>query len=270
MAVPGSKYARPISPLSCPDEADGPTSGRRVALVTGSSRGIGAETARQLGSQGVYVIVTYREKSRRADQVVDDIEQLGGKAVALGADLTDAAAVRSLVTAIRSTLGRLDIVVLNASGGMEADVDDGYAMRLNRDAQLMLLEECHPVMTPAARVVFVTSHQAHFVRQRPVPPAYAPVAASKRAGEDAVRNWAQADTDRAVQLAVVSGDMIEGTITVKLLERIEPGTVHARLQHAGSIPTITDFAAKITAAAIGPLPEDTIYVGGADYLAKGI
>lgn len=244
-------------------------SGRRVALITGSSRGIGAETARQLGSQGVHVIVSYREKSRRADQVVDEIEQLGGQAVALGADLTDAAAVRRLVTAIRSTLGRLDIVVLNASGGMEADVDDGYAMRLNRDAQLMLLDECHPLMTPAARVVFVTSHQAHCVRQRPVPPAYAPVAASKRAGEDAVRHWAQAAEDRAVELAVVSGDMIEGTITVKMLERIEPGTVHTRLQHAGSIPTIADFAAKITAAAVGPLPEDTIYVGGADYLAEG-
>lgn len=51
---------------------------RRVALVTGSSRGIGAETARQLATQGVRVAVTYREKARRAEQVVQEIEDRGG------------------------------------------------------------------------------------------------------------------------------------------------------------------------------------------------
>lgn len=213
------------------------------------------------------MIVTYREKARRAEQIVAEIERQGGQALARAADLTDPAAVRSLITAIRSTFGQLDIVVLNASGGMEADVDDTYALRLNRDAQVMLLEACRPVMTPRARIVFVTSHQAHFVRERPVPPAYLPVAISKRAGEDAVRHWVLSVTGHPVELAVISGNMIEGTITVKLLERIEPGTVVGRLQQAGSIPTIAEFAAEITAAAVGPLPENTIYVGGSDYLA---
>ena len=240
-----------------------------MALVTGSSRGIGAETALLLGAWGVRVVVTYREKARRAEQVVAEIERRGGRAIACGADITDVEAVRELVTSIRSAFGQLDIVVLNASGGMEPDVDDSYALRLNRDAQLMLLDECLPALTSNARIVFVTSHQAHFVHQRPVPPAYAPVAASKRAGEDAVRAWVEAVDGHPVELAVVSGDMIEGTITVKLLERIEPGTVAGRLCQAGSIPTIAEFAGSITTAAVGPLPEETVYVGGSDYLDGG-
>lgn len=145
---------------------------------------------------------------------------------------------------------------------MEANVDEGYALRLNRDAQVMLLDECGPLLSQGARIVFVTSHQAHFVQQRPVPAAYQPVAVSKRAGEDAVRVWA---TDHEIDLAVVSGDMIEGTITVKLLERIEPGTMAGRLNQVDRIPTVAEFAAEITAAALGQLPTASVYVGGADY-----
>ncbi|CAA9398239.1 MAG: Enoyl-[acyl-carrier-protein] reductase [NADPH] [uncultured Propionibacteriaceae bacterium] len=110
--------------------------------------------------------------------------------------------------------------------------------------------------------MFVTSHQAHFVEQRPVPAAYAPVAVSKRACESAVREWA---TEHGIDLAVVSGDMIEGTITVKLLERIEPGTMAGRLDQVGRIPTVAEFATEITAAALGPLPAATVYGGGGDY-----
>lgn len=77
---------------------------RRVALVTGSSRGIGAETARQLATQGVRVAVTYREKARRAEQVVQEIEDRGGRAAAFGADLTDRHAVHLLMSAVREEL----------------------------------------------------------------------------------------------------------------------------------------------------------------------
>lgn len=220
-----------------------------VALVTGSSRGIGAETARQLAAAGCRVVVNYREKRPRADKVVASIGELGGTAIALGADLTKRDEVHALVDSIGDAFGRLDIVVLNASGGMERDVDPGYAMRLNRDAQVDVLDQCSPLLSSRSRVVFVTSHQAHFFPDRPVPAAYEPVAVSKRAGEDAVRAWCSA---RGLDLAVVSGDMIEGTVTVTLLERKSPGTVAARLEQVGSIPTIPEFAAAIVAAALGP------------------
>jgi uncharacterized protein (TIGR03083 family) len=71
---------------------------------------------------------------------------------------------------------------------------------------------------------------------------------------------------RGVSLTVVSGDMIDGTIIVRLLQRRDPAAVEARRRH-GPLPTLDEFAAAIAGVAAGPASaEDTIYVGGADYL----
>ena len=61
-------------------------------------------------------------------------------------------------------------------------------MAINRDAQLRLVRLLLPHMPPGARIVFVTSHQAHFHGHKQVPADYEPVAASKRAGEDVLRS----------------------------------------------------------------------------------
>ena len=92
-----------------------------------------------------------------------------------------------MIGAAKDVFGGLDILVLNASGGMEANMGDDYAMRLNRDAQVGMLDAALPLMTAGSRVVFVTSHQAHFIRTTPTMPEYEAVALSKRAGEDALR-----------------------------------------------------------------------------------
>lgn len=239
----------------------------RVALVTGASRGIGAETARLLAAAGARVFVNYREKVRRAGRVVEEITEAGGVAFAVGADLTDPAAVRAMIEDIRERCGRLDLLVLNASGGMERDAGPDYALRLNRDAQLSLVDAALPVLAPSARIVFVTSHDAHFHGDRPTFDAYEPVAASKRAGEDALRQRIPDLTARGITLVIVSGDMIEGTITPTLLERRHPGAIEARRAQAGSLPTVAEFAAEVAAAATAPVDSGhTVYVGGEDYL----
>ena len=98
-------------------------------------------------------------------------------------------------------------------------------------------------------------------------PEYEPVALSKRAGEDALRGLIPELEAKGIEFVVVSGDMIEGTITVTLLDRARPGTVNARRQQAGDLPTIADFAAEIAAATTAPLDTGhTVYVGGTDYL----
>lgn len=242
---------------------------RRVALVTGSSRGVGAEVARMLGARGDAVVVNCRDKARRAQTVADEVVALGGAAIVTPADITDPAAVRAMVGQVRDRYGRLDLLVLNASGGMERDVDAGYALRLNRDAQVGLLDAALPLLTPGGTVVFVTSHQAHFHATRAVPAAYEPVAASKLAGENALRDRVPELAAAGVRLVVVSGDMIADTITVKLLERAEPGTTATRASAAGSLITVAEFARAIVDAAA----DDTLasgatrYVGGNDYLA---
>jgi NAD(P)-dependent dehydrogenase (short-subunit alcohol dehydrogenase family) len=223
--------------------------------------------ARQLGAAGVHVVVNYREKAKRARAIADGIVEAGGTADIAGADLSDPHAAAGLMRRLADTYGRLDMLVLNASGGLERGADAGYAMRINRDAQVRLTELALPLLTPGGRIVFVTSHQAHFHGQQPVPEDYLPVAASKRAGEDALREMQPVFDERGITFAVVSGDMIDGTIIVRLLARRDPNAVAARRVH-GELPTVEEFARAVATAALEPVASgDTVYVGGADYLA---
>jgi len=240
--------------------APGSLAGRR-ALVTGSSRGIGADTARLLAAAGAEVYVNYRSKAPRAEKLVAEIIADGGAAHAVGADLTDAESVTAFVAAVAEG-GPLDILVLNASGGMEAGMGEDYAMRLNRDAQVGLLSAARPLLPQGSRVVFVTSHQAHFIRTTPTMPEYEPVARSKRAGEDALRALIPELDAAGIGFVVVSGDMIEGTITATLLERANPGAIASRRESAGRLYNVGEFAREVALAAVQPIPEDhTRYVG---------
>ena len=86
----------------------------KIALVTGASRGIGAEIARQLAAAGATVIVNYHRSQEAAEQVVADIAAAGGQAVAMQADVSDFKQAGDLVKAIKKDFGRLDILVNNA------------------------------------------------------------------------------------------------------------------------------------------------------------
>ncbi|NUL45106.1 SDR family oxidoreductase [Cellulosimicrobium funkei] len=241
------------------------------AIVTGSSRGVGADTAQLLAARGAGVVVNYRQKAPRANKVVAGIEAAGGRAVAVGADITTSEGRKAMVDAAVESFGSLDILVLNASGGMETSMGEDYATVLNRDSQLAMLEAALEVMPAGGQVVFVTSHQAHFIDSVPTMDAYVPVARSKRAGEIALRERIPALQDRGIGFVVVSGDMIEGTITATMLNRAEPGALEARREAAGKLYSVAEFAAEI-AAVVGSAGRElpvghTEYVGGAqDFL----
>lgn len=241
--------------------AAGSLTGKR-ALVTGSSRGIGADTALYFAGAGATVVINYRNKEARALKLVAAIESAGGSAFAVGADLTDPESVAAMFATAKERLGGLDILVMNASGGMESGLGEDYAMRLNRDAQLALLTAALPLLGPGSRVVFVTSHQAHFIRTTPTMPEYEQVALSKRAGEDALRELIPTLEESGIGFVVVSGDMIEGTITATLLERANPGAIGQRKEAAGRLYNVGEFAAEVALAAVEPIPADhTRYVG---------
>ena len=240
------------------------------AIVTGSSRGIGADVAQLLAAEGASVVVNYRQKAPRANKVVAAIEAAGGKAVAVGADLTTPEGAAALITAAQENFGALNLLILNASGGMETTMGEDYALRLNRDAQVDMVKAAADVMPAGSRIVFVTSHQAHFIDTVETMEAYVPVARSKRAGEDALRNLLPELEDRGISLVVVSGDMIEGTVTATLLDRATPGAIEARREEAGRLYSVSEFAAEIVRMATAEVPTGhTEYVGGAkDFLAK--
>lgn len=234
----------------------------KKALVTGSSRGIGADTTRYFAEAGADVVINYRNKAARAEKLATELREHGGEVLVVGADLTDDSSIRNMVETVQESFTSLDILVLNASGGMESGMGEDYALKLNRDAQLAMLEAATQMMQPGSRVVFVTSHQAHFIKTTPTMPEYEPVALSKRAGEDALRERIPALKERGIEFVVVSGDMIEGTITATLLERANPGAISERRESAGKLYNVQEFAAEVALAAVEPVPEsNTRYVG---------
>lgn len=233
----------------------GSLAGRR-ALVTGSSRGIGADTVRYLAEAGADVVVNFRNKAPRAEKLAADLRELGVRALVQGADLTDPDSLAEMFGAVQQEFGGLDVLVLNASGGMESGMGEDYALKLNRDAQLAVLDAALPLLGEGSRVVFVTSHQAHFIRTTPTMPEYEPVALSKRAGEDALRERIPELAERGIGFVVVSGDMIEGTVTATLLNRMNPGAIEERRSQAGKLYNVSEFAAEVARAAVDPVPTD--------------
>jgi len=96
----------------------------RVALVTGASRGIGAAIALAFAEAGAAVAVNYRERADEAEAVVAKIRDIGGRAVAIAADVSQAAAVARLADHAASALGPVDILVNNAGMALVRGIDD--------------------------------------------------------------------------------------------------------------------------------------------------
>ena len=96
----------------------------RVALVTGGSRGIGQAIAISLAEAGAAVAVNYREKATEARNVVETIRHAGGRAMAVGADVSEAAEVAGMMAAVERDMGPVDVLVNNAGIGLVRTVDD--------------------------------------------------------------------------------------------------------------------------------------------------
>ena len=101
----------------------------RTAIVTGSSRGIGAAVARRLAKDGLSVVVNYTGDAAEAESVVGSIKQGGGNAISIQADVSDPAAMRRMFDQAAAVSGGVDVLVNNA-GIMQlakiSDADDGF------------------------------------------------------------------------------------------------------------------------------------------------
>ncbi|CAJ1583809.1 SDR family oxidoreductase [[Mycobacterium] wendilense] len=237
----------------------------RVALVTGASRGIGAEVAQQLARPDTHVVVNYRKNAAGAAAVADAIRGAGGQASTMAADIADATATSAMVDQVADRFGRLDALVLNASGGLEPGIDPNHAMWINHDAQQRLARLTLPLMPAGASLVFATSHQAHFYPHKAVPKGYATVAASKRAGETALYAMRSQFDRRGIHFTVVSGDMIDGKAVLTLLDG---GACTAAPRNSASRRGLAEFATAIAHAATAPSPAGIVYVGGPAHLAR--
>lgn len=97
---------------------------QKVAVVTGGSKGIGVAVAKALAAAGATTIVNYNSGKEDADRVVAEIEEAGGKAIALKADISKEAEVVALIEEVSSLYGKIDILVNNAAVARFGPIED--------------------------------------------------------------------------------------------------------------------------------------------------
>lgn len=237
-------------------------------LITGGSRGIGAEVAKAAAASGYDAIgFTYANPARAglAKQLVNTLtDNTGIHATSFVGDMTTPGYAENLFYEFSEWLeaiGRptkIDTSVLNASGGLEQGKPPDYAHQINCLAQVAMAKASVGFMNPdTATTVFLTSHWAHHFRRKDITQvdAYIPVAQSKCEGGEALRALWASEGAKLGRLLVISAGIVDGTITPKLLRRAVPEADAVRLE---SQITATEVGnAVINLAAIPELTSGT-------------
>ncbi|KAE9391850.1 NAD(P)-binding protein [Gymnopus androsaceus JB14] len=180
----------------------------KAAIVTGSSRSIGASIAIHLASEGAMVMVNYVGNADAAASVVSQINSKGpGKAASCKADVSTIAGAQTLLDAALKEFGRIDILVLNAGimgSKVLADVDEAFFdnhMNINVKGPLFLVKAAAPLMTEGSRIIFLSTSLT--VASTVLPNSLVYVA-SKGAIEQAARSLAKDLGTRGITVNVVS------------------------------------------------------------------
>lgn len=190
----------------------------KIALITGASKGIGLEVARQLGRQGITVLVAARTKLA-ADEAAAGLQQEGIQAVGVKLEVTNSAHITELTQFIENTYGRLDILINNAGILAEKADYDGDALRdtfeVNTFAPYLITEALLPLLlkSEAGRIVNQSSaigsiqFQLSNERvQRFATPAYA---ASKAALNMLTAYWAQKNSGTNLKINSVHPGLVK-------------------------------------------------------------
>lgn len=229
----------------------------QIALVTGSSRDIGASIAIELARNGAYVIGNYLNKEKRARSVTASIREFGGNIEFVGADITSTTGREKLLSSLfQVSIGqpRLDTLVLNASGPTKA---------INVVAANRLVDMFLPVMSKGGSVILMQSVPGHFYEQIDNPAAslksYNDVAIAKNAGEKALRARMFEFDQKGVRFYVVCAPLVEDTSNLILFTRRYPDfpDIHHMLTDRLNLPTIVtkdQVAEKVLDLIIGIQP----------------
>src|SRR2546426_9370140 len=192
----------------------------KTALVTGASRGIGRATALALAKAGAQVVIHYGSGANEAEAVVAEISKAGGRADAVGADLSTPDGAHKLARQVRTLVGdRLDILVANAGISKAATIEETTVddfdklFAVNVRAPFFLVQQLLPILASGATVVLVSPLPAH-----PVVGTLSAYAATKGAIDTLVKHFASVLGERGIRVnawapGVVATDMSSFTKT---------------------------------------------------------
>ena len=188
----------------------------RIALVTGGSRGLGRSTALKLAEQGVDIILTYKGNEVDAQVVVQAIEALGRRAVALQLDVGDSQSFAAFAQRVKATLSRtwqrerFDHLVNNAGVGAHASIAEttqaqfDLLYNVHLKGTFFLTQELLPLIEDGGRIVNTSSGLARFTF-----PGYAAYAAMKGGIEVLTRYMARELGSRGITVNTIAPGAIE-------------------------------------------------------------
>jgi len=204
----------------------------QVALVTGSSRGIGNAIARKLAACGADVVINYRGKGgsseKAAEALREEIQAMGRRSEVIPADISSKESVKELFAQVQSRLGRLDILVLNAARAPFKPLERLLERELrqlvetNYMGNIFCLQEALPLLSrQGGKVVFISSLGSRFYN-----PSY-PLGSMKAAMEATVRDCAESLADRGIAVNGICAGLVK-TDSFKVLRQY--------LEDMGQIP----------------------------------
>jgi enoyl-[acyl-carrier protein] reductase III len=245
---------------------------RRVALVTGGSRGIGRGIARRLAAGGADCVVTYRKRADLAQDVVAAIEAEGRRALAVQLDLADPSAVAPTVARVTEAFGRVDILVANAAATAFRPMDEQKPHNVERtfaisvSSFIALVQAAAPRMPAPGRIVVVSGIDSHQAMVR-----HGVLGAAKAAMESLVRTFALELGPRGITVNGVSPGVVETDSSHMYLERglerrWSPATAAlvdlTPVRRLGTVDDVAGLVAYLASDAAGFITGQTIIIDG--------
>ncbi len=183
----------------------------KVALVTGSGRGIGRAIARLLAEQGADLVINYVHNREPAEEIAQEIRALGRRAITVRANVGKQEGLESLFNQVKDYYGRLDFFIANAASGFnrptmqQKETGWDHTMNVNARGFLFAAQLAVPLMPPSGgKIVAITSPGAERVL-----PDYVAVGASKAALNSLVRYLAVELAPRHINVNAVSPGIVE-------------------------------------------------------------
>jgi 3-oxoacyl-[acyl-carrier protein] reductase len=237
----------------------------KTAIVTGASRGLGAQIARTLAANGASVVVNYNRSGEAAQQVVADIEAQGGRAVAVQANVSDSGAGQELVSQAERRFGGLDILINNAGAVATAPLSDITPQQYeeqfatNVRGVLFLTQAAAKVMREDGRIINISSGAASGKF-----PTYSVYAASKAAVNTFSSVWARELGGRGITVNSVSPGPVE-TDMMWAVNTQESVDAMAKMAPLGRIAQPADIADVVAFLA----SDKARWITGRDIIADG-